>query len=137
MLKLTLQKPDTLGAFASLLCFVHCLVTPLLFVAQASCITGDCLTKPSWWGSLDYIFLVLSFFAVARSAKQTSKGVVKPLLWGLWLALFVLIINEKNGILEIPEIITYIVTLSLIVVHIYSLKYCQCQTDKCFVSNLQ
>lgn len=42
------QKPDSLGAFASILCFVHCLVTPLLFVSQA-CISGDCIAKPSWW----------------------------------------------------------------------------------------
>ena len=29
-MKLTLQKPDIIGAIASLLCIVHCVVTPFI-----------------------------------------------------------------------------------------------------------
>ena len=94
-MKSILQKPDTLGAIASTLCVVHCLATPLLFIAH-TCTLGVCETAPGWWKSLDYLFLAISFFAIHRSTQTTSKKVMKYALWTNWAALFFLIINEKN-----------------------------------------
>jgi len=130
MIRLILQKPDTYGAIASSLCIIHCLVTPLLFIAHTSAI-GNQETSPIWWNNLSYIFLIISFFAVARSARNTSKFYMKPILWLSWSALFLLVINEKIQLTPLPEIITYIAALSLSVVHLYNLKYCQCTSTKC------
>ncbi len=134
MIKLTLQKPDTLGALASMLCVIHCLATPLIFIAH-TCSIGGYETSPSWWRNLDYIFLIISFLAVTRSVKNTSKNFMKPALWLSWVTLFLLIINEKIQLVSLPEILTYVAALSLAVFHIYNMKYCQCKTNKCCTHN--
>lgn len=129
-MKLTLNRPDTFGALASALCLVHCFATPFIFIAH-SCAAGGCETSPVWWRSLDYIFLIISFFAVLQSAKNTSKSFMKPLLWASWFSLFFLIVNEKIQLLSLPETLTYIVAIVLATLHIYNLKYCQCKTNNC------
>lgn len=134
MIKLILQKPDTLGAVASTLCVIHCLATPLIFIAHTSSINGY-ETSPSWWHNLDCIFLIISFLAVMRSVKNTSISFMKLLLWLSWGALFLLIINEKIQLVSLPEIMTYITALSLAVLHIYNMKYCKCKTNKCCTHN--
>ncbi|MDO6853532.1 MerC domain-containing protein [Cellulophaga lytica] len=133
-MKLTLNRPDTFGALASALCLVHCFATPFIFIAH-SCAAGGCVTSPVWWRSLDYIFLIISFFAVLKSAKNTSKNFMKPLLWASWFSLFFLIVNEKIQLLSLPETVTYIIAIVLAALHIYNLKYCQCKTNNCCSNN--
>ena len=128
-MKLALYKPDNLGAFASSICLIHCLATPFLFIAQ-SCSTTCCETTPIWWQWIDYLFLIISFFAVYRSTKTTSNKNIKPLLWISWSFLFIAIATEKLHFIHIPEFIKYTAGLSLIVFHIYNIKYCKCNNDK-------
>ena len=128
--KLTLQQSDTLGAVASTLCVVHCIATPFLFIIH-TCAVGGCKTAPLWWKNLDYIFLLISFLAVLNSVKNTSKKFMKPVLWSSWFALFFLILNEKIQLVVVSEMITYATALSLSLLHIYNMKYCQCKTSKC------
>jgi hypothetical protein len=73
-MKLILKKSDTFGAIASTLCMIHCFITPFIFLAN-TCIVGDCESSPSWWKNLDYIFLIISFFAVHSSVKKNFKRV--------------------------------------------------------------
>ncbi|AXT20248.1 MerC domain-containing protein [Flavobacteriaceae bacterium AU392] len=126
-MKLVINKPDKLGAFASTLCMLHCFATPFLFIAQTSSIEA----APIWWRYLDYLFLVISFFAVYRSTQTTSNNFVKSVLWINWIMLTIMIINEKLGWYKLPETFTYISALTLIILHIYNLNYCQCKTDNC------
>ncbi|MEJ6589220.1 MAG: MerC domain-containing protein [Crocinitomicaceae bacterium] len=126
----TLYKPDSIGALASSLCLIHCAATPFLFIAQ-SCSATCCESAPSWWVSLDYLFLALSFWAIYQSTQNTSKKIMKPLLWTCWSALFLAIINEKLEWISLSQNITNIIALSIAVIHIYNLKYCQCQTENC------
>ncbi|MBI0399573.1 MerC domain-containing protein [Cyclobacterium marinum] len=133
-MRMILDKPDILGAFASTLCLFHCMATPLIFIAQAYPENGF---KEAffWWVNLDYLFIIISFLAVARSAKYSANQILKYLLWINWAVLFFLIINEKFHFLSLPEIITYIVAISLAVIHIYNLKFCQCKTNSCCAQN--
>lgn len=133
-MKITLQKSDTLGALASTLCFIHCLVTPFIFIAKSSTYIEH-HHAPLWWKSLDYLFLVISLFAVKHSTKNSSKKIMIPLFWVNWGVLVFVIINEKIGFISLPEIITYITALTLACLHIYNLKFCQCKNDKCCTSN--
>jgi hypothetical protein len=133
-MRLILDKSDIFGALASALCVIHCLVTPFIFIVHI-CSTNACETSPVWWRNLDYIFLFISFLAVAHSAKNTSKSFMKPLLWTNCVILFLLILNEKMQLVSLTENITYIAAFSLAVLHIYNLKYCQCQTSKCCTHN--
>lgn len=80
-MKLSLNKPDVFGAFASTLCLLHCIATPLLFIVH-SCSIGGCSATPVWWKSIDYLFLVISFFAIYRSTQTTTSTFIKPFFLG-------------------------------------------------------
>ena len=125
-MRLVVNKPDRLGACASALCMLHCIATPFLFIAQTAS-----LEAPVWWRYLDYLFLIISFFAVYRSTLNTTSNFIKPALWISWIMLSFMIINEKFEWYEFPETLTYISALALIMLHIYNLKYCQCKTGNC------
>lgn len=135
-MKLVLKKPDTYGAIASTLCMLHCFATPLLFIAHASSKNHNGMA-PTWWRSLDYLFLIISFFAVYRSTKTTTKKMMKSALWISWVALFIVIMNEKLELLHLPEFVTYIIAAILIIVHLYNLNYCQCKNDKCCTKKVE
>ncbi len=127
------QKSDTIGVFASSLCLIHCVSTPLLFIAQAHAACCD-VDAPSWWKSLDYIFLAVSFIAVYWSAKSTSKQWIKPAMWITWALLSFIILNEKGQWLALPEYAIYIPSLGLVFLHVYNLKFCQCKEEECCVN---
>ncbi len=122
------KKSDVLGAAASGLCLIHCLATPLLFIAQ-SCSMTCCEASPSWWSSLDYVFLIISFFAILRSNQTTSKVVIGRALWVSWGVLAFIILNERFDFIPLPEYAIYIPALALIILHLYNQKYCQCGDD--------
>ncbi len=124
------NNSDTLGIIASSLCLVHCLVTPFLFLAHTGLIISEG-THPIWWKSLDFIFLGLSFMAIRRSSKTTSKPKMKYAFWKSWLLLFVIVINEKLSMFPIPEETIYLASSLLVVLHVYNLKYCQCEQECC------
>lgn len=123
---------DSIGALASGLCLIHCIVTPLIFLAQ-TCTAVCCDTAPAWWKTIDYFFLGVSFIAVYRSSKNTSKSWISLTLWFSWVGLSLLIINEKFELISISENTIYIPAIILIFIHLYNKKYCQCKgnNDKC------
>lgn len=124
------EKSDTIGMFASSLCLAHCLATPLLFIAQSQMACCDA-SVPFWWKAIDIAFLMISFFAVYWSTKNTSKNWVKYAFWSMWLLLSVIIINERMEWLSITEYAIYIPSLSLVFLHFYNRKYCQCKNELC------
>ena len=130
MIRLITSKPDIFGAVASSLCVVHCLVTPLLFISHLYTSTGY-EAVPFWWKDLDFLFLTISFIAIYRATKTTSKNFMKYALWIGWIVLFFLILNEKIAWLAVPEILNYAAALTLTSFHIYNLKYCQCNNENC------
>lgn len=127
---LTNQKSDNIGAIASTLCLIHCIATPLLFIAQ-SCSVTCCIKSPVWWSSLDYLFLLISFFSVHQSTQNTSKNWIKPALWISFLCLFIVVINERINLFYINDNFLYIPAISLITLHLYNRKYCKCDSNKC------
>tara|TARA_B100000900_G_C20352829_1_gene623047 strand:- start:202 stop:606 length:405 start_codon:yes stop_codon:yes gene_type:complete len=133
-MKIALYKADTVGAIASTLCVIHCLATPFIFVVQ-SCTAACCANAPGWWASFDYIFLLISFVSIYRSTQTTIKKIMKPILWSNFFLLFALIINEKIKLIFIAETATYVTALTLAIMHLYNLKYCQCKSDKCCAQN--
>lgn len=132
-MNLILKKPNTFGALASALCMVHCIATPFLFIAH-TCAAGGCANTPIWWKGLDYLFLVIAFFAIYRSAKTTSQPLIKYGLWTSWVVLGFALLNEHLNLISLPEFAIYIPTIALVILHLYNHKYCQCKTDNCYNS---
>ena len=130
------SKSDGIGAAASTLCLVHCLITPVIFIVQ-TCTATCCSSSgvPDWWIWLDYLFLIISVVAVYFSANNTSKDWMMYALWGSWFALFVVVMNERIELFTLPKYVNYIPALLLVFFHIYNRKYCKCQDDTCCTSN--
>ena len=128
--KTVVVKSDSLGVMASGLCLIHCLATPFLFVAK-SCAVSCCAAAPIWWVLLDYIFLIVSFFAVYWSTLTTSNKLVKSALWLSWLVLSFILMNEQIQLLSLPTCAIYLPAFALVSLHIYNLKYCRCQETEC------
>ncbi len=124
------QKPDNIGAIASSLCLIHCISTPFIFIAQ-SCSMVCCNKAPAWWTFIDYFFLVISFFSIYQSTQTTSSSWIKPFLWLSWGMLFIIIMNEKMAWFPLSEFAVYFPAITLILLHLYNKKYCQCKTTKC------
>jgi len=123
------SKSDIIGSTASFLCLIHCIATPFLFVAQAE-IIGHGEAHPAWWGFLDIVFLVISYFAVWWSSKTTSKSWIRYALWISWGVLTLIILNEKLSLVPLPEVAIYAPAISLIVLHLYNRKHCQHCVEK-------
>ena len=121
---------DHIGITASSLCMLHCFFTPILFLSQATTLT---LTQkiPFLWQSLNFLFLLISFLAVYHTVKNSTKLIVKVLLFSAWFILSTLILNEFFEITSIPELYTYAAATSLAGLHVYNLKYCRCDDDNC------
>ncbi|MFK7934800.1 MAG: MerC domain-containing protein [Saprospiraceae bacterium] len=121
---------DLFGALASSLCVIHCVATPLIFVVQASAIRCSEI-GPWWWRILDYLFLVVSIFAIYQSADKTSLAWMPKTMYIAWGVLAFLIINTTFHVLPIPHLLVYLPAFSLVFLHLYNRKYCRCATTKC------
>lgn len=130
IMNITTLKTDKVGIIASTLCMIHCIATPFLFLAK-SCSASCGEASPNWWISLDFIFLLVSFFAIYQSSKNTSKIWLKYAMWTSWTFLLTILLNEKFYVISLFEYAIYFPAMMLVVLHIYNLKYCQCKTDTC------
>lgn len=125
-MNLSINKSDSLGIMSSSLCLAHCLATPLLFSAQS-----QILNVSSWWSRIDLFFVLISAFAIYKSTTSTTKKWIISALWINWSLLLFIIMNEKIEWLSIPETAIYFPSLALVLLHIYSNKYCQCIDNNC------
>ena len=123
-------KSDTIGAFASGLCMMHCIATPFFFIASA-CSSSCCAETPLWWRWLDYAFLFISFFAIVQTNKSNNNHWMKIGLWISWAALFFLITNLKFGWIHLEENLKFIPAFSLVFFHVYNMRYVQCEKECC------
>lgn len=117
---------DIVGAAASFLCFIHCVITPFFFLAQTCSIT--CAEgAPFWWKWIDYIVLAISFFAVNHAIRHSTLKNIKIILWSSWLVLAILLINEHTHFFALPEWFVYIPTFGLILGHLYNYHSYRCK----------
>ena len=133
-MKSIIYKPDSIGSIASILCLIHCIATPFIFITQA-CTMSCCAGTPTWWQSMDYIFVVISFFAILRSTQTSSNKTIKIALWITWFLFFISIMNKAIQLLYINQNFTYATGITLALLHLYNLKYCQCDNDKCCLNH--
>tara|TARA_B100000459_G_C8518827_1_gene175218 strand:- start:130 stop:528 length:399 start_codon:yes stop_codon:yes gene_type:complete len=113
-------RADLIGALASSLCVIHCMATPFIFFIKSS---ADlcCSETPTWWQSIDYIFLTVAFFAVLHIAnnKRSSK-LIKSLLIICWIGLLAVTINTTFFLFHISNELAYLPAFSLVALHLYN-----------------
>lgn len=132
-MNITTLKSDKIGIIASSLCIIHCIATPFIFLAK-SCSSSCCESSPSWWSSLDFIFLLVSFFAIYQSSKNSSILWIKYAMWSSLAFLLAVLLNEKTHLLPLPEYTIYFPAITIVILHIYNLKYCKCKTYICYTN---
>ena len=133
MLNISLQKSDALGVISSALCMAHCIATPFLFlVTVTSCSQSCCSSAPIWYQWLDYVFILISFFAVFHSTKSSNVKWIKFALWLSWLGLLLAILNANVfQWVYLSNNIKFIPSFCLIGFHLYNLKFCKCSDKDC------
>lgn len=129
----TSLKVDYVGIVAGFLCLVHCVATPFIFIVK-SCAVSCCANTPTWWYTIDWIFLVISCLAIYHSTKTSQKLWVKIALWTNWAALLFIVANEKLEFIFLAKEAIYFPSILIVILHVYNLKYCQCKEDKCCVN---
>jgi hypothetical protein len=122
-------KSDIIGASASALCAVHCVATPFLFVAQSYHADACCDASPGWWSAIDYIFIGITFAAVFFSARKSALPCMKYALYGSWILLTTLVLNEKMIWMPLAEEWKYGSAFVMISLHLYNRKYCSCNPN--------
>lgn len=121
---------DSLGILSSALCMIHCIGTPFLFIAKA-CSTTCCSEAPLWWLIIDYIFLIISFFAIYSTTKNKIEGWLKIFFWITWIVLLIATMDHSFNILLTPKYFIYIPALTVVALHFYKLKYSKYSNENC------
>ena len=129
-MRITLKNPDKLGILSSILCLIHCFITPFVYISFAALFTQNEFLSFSWKG-INLIFIIISLVAVNRSTKITTSKIIKPIFWLSWIFLFFVLFNEEVKFIELPELASYISALILAGVHIYNLNFCGCKDENC------
>lgn len=117
------NKSDNVGILISSLCFVHCLATPFIFIAQ-TCSKTCCAEAPVWWQAIDYIFLAVSFLAIWFSVKNSKKQWIKAALWINLIFLAAVLFFEEKATELFFEHIIFVPALTLIALHFYNKMFC-------------
>ena len=113
-------KADIIGASASLLCLIHCLATPFVFFIKTSS-SLCCSETPTWWQSIDYIFLSVAFFAVVHILRNDrTKKWLKSLLVISWIGLLLVTLNTTFFIFHISNQLAYTPAVLLVALHLYN-----------------
>ena len=124
------SKSDYIGASASTLCLIHCMITPLLFAVQATSLSCSEIS-PWWWKLVDYVFLAVTFFAIYFTNKSTSSTWIPRVLWIFWGFLALLVINDSLHIIGIPHVLIYVPAIAMTILHLYNRRYCHHEGDEC------
>lgn len=130
MIKAVATKTDYVGALASFLCLLHCAATPFIFVAKV-CTNSCCEHTPLWWRLIDYIFLIVSLFAVRYAVRAITKNWIKIGLWTTWTLLLMIVINESIPVVDLPRSSVYYPSFGLIALHLYNQWICKCSSNIC------
>ncbi len=126
---------DKLGIVSAVICAVHCLVIPAIFLLKYTWAdsTGAATGKagwgsglPHWWELLDYIFLIVGFVAVYHAARHAVKKNIKRSLWFFWLCLAIAVVFEQK-----LHWMAYIASAGLIFTHFFNIRnHTKTVTDK-------
>ena len=117
---------DKLGIVSALICAVHCLIIPAIFLLKYTWLdsSGAAHNKagwgsglPHWWEMLDYVFLIVGFIAVYHAANHSANKYIKFSLWFFWLCLALAVVFEQQ-----LHWMAYIASGGLIFTHFFNIK---------------
>ena len=131
-LKFLFTNSDIFGGTAALLCMAHCLATPFLFIVQAGHSKNACI-GPTWWTSIDFVFLLIAGFAVFQSARNSVSSWLPFGLSFFFLLLAIGIIAPSLSLSGVGklEILKWPGAIGLVIFHLVNRQYCHCADSSC------
>ncbi len=111
------RKADYIGITGSVLCAIHCLITPVLLMTS-SVLKHD--TLRFGYLSLDYVFIAVNIVAVFFATRHYGSPVIKRFLWS-FLALFTVAILLED-VNEVFELVGYLSSAGLVVTHVFNIR---------------
>ncbi|RRB04549.1 MerC domain-containing protein [Larkinella rosea] len=111
------RKADYIGISGSVLCIIHCLITPVLLVSS-SFLAND--TVRFGYLSLDYIFIGVNIVAVYFATRHFTTPAIKASLWFFLSVFAVAIILEEVS--ETFEYLGYAASLGLVLTHLTNIR---------------
>ena len=74
-MRTALKNSDNVGILSSTLCFIHCLITPFIYITYAGFFKQSEYLSFSWKG-VNLVFIIFSLIAVNRSTKNISAQII-------------------------------------------------------------
>ncbi len=132
MITILEKKPNELGVFSSILCIIHCLITPFVLVVIPS---SSMMTKGGdsydWWLWLDVLFLIISFVAVFKATQQSKQMWMKISMALSWIILSFFVFNERLDGIKFSLDLVYFPAVALTVLHLLNRRKCRCEEGCC------
>jgi hypothetical protein len=111
------RKADYIGITGSVLCIIHCLITPLLLMT--STLLTDHTLRIGYL-SLDYVFIGVNAVAVYFATRHHTSPLIKRALWSFLLLFAIAIILEDVS--DLFEYAGYAASLGLVITHLVNIR---------------
>lgn len=111
------RKADYVGITGSVLCLIHCLLTPVLLMTTA--VMRDEHLRVGFL-SLDYVFIGVNIVAVYFATRSDVSLAVKRALWGFLFLFTVAILLEDVD--EAFHLLGYAASAGLVVTHLVNIR---------------
>ncbi len=111
------RKADYIGITGSVLCIIHCLITPVLLMTTT--VLQDEKLRVGYL-SLDYVFIAVNVLAVYSATRHYASPLVKRSLWG-FLALFTisLLLEDTSPAFQY---LAYAASAGLVMTHLVNIR---------------
>ncbi|GAB2601555.1 MerC domain-containing protein [Spirosoma areae] len=111
------RKADYIGITGSMLCIIHCLLTPILLLTSSVLQNS---TLRIGFLSLDYVFIGVNIIAVYFATRHYAPPLIRKSLWG-FLGLFtVALLLEDTA--PVFEYLAYTASAGLVVSHLMNIR---------------
>ncbi|MFD2933327.1 MerC domain-containing protein [Spirosoma flavum] len=111
------RKADYIGITGSVLCIIHCLITPILLLTSS--LFQNSSVRVGYL-SLDYVFIGVNIVAVYFATRHYAPLAIKRSLWG-FLGLFsVSLLLEDTA--PFFQYMAYVASAGLVITHLLNIR---------------
>lgn len=111
------RKADYIGITGSVLCIIHCLVTPVLLMTTS--LLHDEHLRIGFL-SLDYLFIGVNVVAVYLATRHAVSLPIRRALWGFLTLFTIAMLLEDVG--EIFQLTGYVASAGLVMTHLINIR---------------
>ncbi|GAB4050083.1 MerC domain-containing protein [Spirosoma litoris] len=111
------RKADYIGITGSVLCIIHCLVTPVLLLTTS--LLQDTTLRVGYL-SLDYVFIGVNIIAVYFATRHYAPRAIKIALWGFLSLFSIALLLEETA--PAFEYLAYASSAGLVITHILNIR---------------